>query len=108
MGTPGKKKTPAAATTKHKRWNKDGEAAKFLIRALKSGEIDANDSPKTVYDRYPELLSVYKLPNFRTQFNAIKTQLGLHVRKDAAVEEAADDDGKYCTTYFLFKFLLFL
>ena len=95
-GTKGKKKS--AATTKYKRWNKDGEAAKFLTRGLKSGKIDPNELPKTVYDRYPEMLSMYKLENFRSQFNNLKTALGVHVRRDdeaAVADEAADDDGTY-------------
>lgn len=94
---------------KHPRWNKDSDAAKFLERALKSGEIDPNESPKTVHERYP-MFSVYKLENFRQQFNKLKTEMGLHVRRDNpdVQLDPSDFECKYYQLLFLFIYLFVL
>ena len=76
------------AAAKYQRWDKNSDAARFLYKSLKSGEIGATESPKTVHERYP-LFQPYKLDSFRTQLNKAKTELGLHIRRDGA--GCADD-----------------
>ena len=84
------------------RWTKEGEPARFLKRALESGEIDPNETPKNVWTRYP-LFKKYKLEVFRSQYNSLKTKLGLQVRTNGAGTEddqfdnegGDDDEGTY-------------
>ena len=102
-----------------KRWDKNGEVAKYLEKALLSGDIDPNETPKSVYDRYP-MFQVFKLENFRTQFNKLKGDLGLNARRETSavasidILDDDDDDGKYLRYLFcllstcLTLFLLFL
>ena len=62
-----------------KRWNRNSKAGKFLLEGLKSGEIDHNETPKNVWERYP-MFKDYKLESFRSQWNKCKSELGVHVR----------------------------
>ena len=91
---------------KYQRWNKDSDAAKFLVRALKSGEIDPNDSPKTVHERYIQF-QPYKLDSFRQQFNKLKTEMGFNIRpRDTGGIQL--DDADFECKYIAFLLFLYL
>ena len=76
-----------------KRWNKDSEAAQYLKKSLQQGDIDPNDQPKTIYDRYP-IFHQYKLESFRQAFNKTKTELGLNLRAAPSMASTNFDEAE--------------
>lgn len=68
-----------SATTATKRWNAASPAAMKLKDALMKGEIDANAKPKDVYTNDTDYHE-YTMPQFRSNFNKLKTELGIHLR----------------------------
>ena len=66
---------------KKKRWNKNCKAAKWLKDGLMNGDIDASDTPKSIFDaNKKDVLKGFELGQFRTQYNKMKGELGINVR----------------------------
>lgn len=63
-----------------KKFTQQTAAYIFLKKALESGEIDSNDTPRNIYEAYPTKFVGYTLLQVRTGFNKIKAIMGSHVR----------------------------
>ena len=78
--------TPQSAKQrKNDRWSNRTKAHKMLKEGMEDGTIDANQKPKDVYDSNPEFLK-YPLQSFRSAFNRIKAELGVHVHDEGKVQ----------------------
>jgi hypothetical protein len=75
----------AAKQPKKERWSNRTKAHKMLKEGLQDGTIDANQKPKEVYDCNPEFLK-YPLQSFRSAFNRLKAEMGMHVRDEGKLQ----------------------
>ena len=63
-----------------KRWTKTCKEQQILEEKFVSGEINANNRPCDVYNRFPEFQK-FTLDKFRSALNRTKTDRSLHLRK---------------------------
>ena len=78
--TSGQARKGAVATVKGPRFTKTCPAYLRLSAKMQSGELDRNTQPQAAWKSDP-LYQEYSLKSFRTQYNNLKSNLGLHVRR---------------------------
>jgi hypothetical protein len=67
------------------KWSNRTKAYKLLKEGLTDGTIDNNLKPKDVHESHIEFLK-YPLTSFRSAFNRMKAELGVHVREDGKLQ----------------------
>jgi hypothetical protein len=63
------------------KWSNRTKAYKILKEGLLDGTIDSTMKPKDVYESNNDFLK-YSLVSFRSAFNRMKAELGVHVRDE--------------------------
>lgn len=61
-------------------WKKDSKDAKYLRGLFASGEVEAHNSPKYVYEKHSNNFGKYELDSFCGAFNRMKKEMGLDLR----------------------------
>ena len=79
------KVAPPSQPGKDQRWSNRTKAYKILKEGLEDGSIDPNNKPKDVHESNPEFLR-YSLPSFRSGFNRLKSQMGVHLRDEGKLQ----------------------
>jgi hypothetical protein len=67
------------------KWSNRTKAYKILKDGFRDGSIDNTMKPKDVHESNPEFIK-YPLPSFRSAFNRLKADLGLHVRDEGKLQ----------------------